>query len=127
MNLNLHANLLTALLKLAGMEPTIDGLNIAPMLPFKRFALKTPVIQLKVGDREIQGSYTPQTSGELTLRVRLPEHWSKKGVKCFVDENAAPVELTDGQTCAEIRIHSTRRGFRFRLEQSPLRNGRESR
>jgi hypothetical protein len=115
MNLNLHANFLTALLRLTGVQPTANGLNITPMLPFKKFALKTPVIQLKVSDREIQGSYIPQASGELTLRVRFPDHWVKGEAKCFVNEIAAPVRLTDGQTYAEIRIRSTKRGFRFRL------------
>nr|MDO8135500.1 hypothetical protein [Candidatus Njordarchaeum guaymaensis] len=118
MNLNLHANFLTALLRLAGIEPTLGGLSIDPMLPFKRFTLRTPVLELKISDKEIQGSYSPQAPGELTLRVKLPQHWKKKEVKCLIDESMATLKLVEEPPVAEIQIRSTTLGFKFRLTSS---------
>jgi hypothetical protein len=85
------------------------------MLPFKRFTLTTPVLELKVSEKNIQGSYFPQAPGELTLRVRLPQDWKKKEVICFVDETVTPLKLVEEPLVAEIQIRSTTLGFKFRL------------
>jgi hypothetical protein len=119
MNLNLHANFITALLKLAGLEPTVDGLTIDPLLPFKRFTLTTPVLEVSVGEKEIQGSYTPRALGEFTLRIKLPRGWNRNTVKCFIDEEPTAFTLVDDKSFAEIPVHSITKGFRFRLTSKP--------
>nr|MDO8098703.1 hypothetical protein [Candidatus Njordarchaeota archaeon] len=115
MNLNLHANFMTALLKLVGIEPSADGLTVYPILPFKRFRLRTPVLEFMMGDREIKGSYSPRAPGEFTLRVRLPQHWNKEEVKCLVDEKIVPLELVGEPSVAEIQIRLRTRSFKFAL------------
>jgi hypothetical protein len=96
MNLNLHASFLTAVLKLAGIEPTIDGLAIVPTLPFEAFHLKTPIIDLKFDEKLIEGSYAPQGRDKMTIRVAVPRTWPKEETHCFVEGKPAAVNF-EGQ------------------------------
>jgi hypothetical protein len=118
MNLNLHANFLTALLKLSGVEPTIDGLTIAPSLPQGKFELKTPILRLNVGEHEIQGSYVPQGLGEFTLRVKLPHNWMGKEVRCFINDSETPLRIVKDIAIGETQFESKANGFKFRLTSS---------
>jgi cellobiose phosphorylase len=119
MNLNLHANFLTALLKLSGIEPTIDGLTIAPRLPLRKFGLKTPIIELRVDENEIQGSYVQQDLGELTLRVQLPHEWIGKEVHCFINEFETQLRIIENLAIGEVHLESKDDRFKFRLSSSP--------
>jgi hypothetical protein len=114
MNLNLHANFLLALLKIMGVEPTIDGLNFTPSDALKNCELRTPVLRLKIADSEIQGSYSRQATGEFILRLNLPKEWARKKVECYLDDEKARLgpEISD---TVEIKVPSNARSFRFRF------------
>jgi hypothetical protein len=51
MNLNLHAGFLAALVKLCGVEPSKNGIDVRPLLPFDNFRLRTPAFDLEVRNR----------------------------------------------------------------------------
>jgi hypothetical protein len=119
MNLNLHANFLTALLKLSGIEPTIDGLTIAPRLPLKNFELKTPIIELRVNENEIYGSYAQQNLEEFRLRVKLPQTWIGREVHCFIDDSETPLGIREDLELGEALVHPTQKSFKFKLSCFP--------
>jgi hypothetical protein len=119
MNLNLHANFLTALLKLSGIEPTIDGLTIAPHLPLRGFELKTPIVHLVVNENEMHGSYAQQGLGQFTLRVKLPQNWISKGVHCLIDESEIPLRIVEELAIGEAKFMSGGRSFKFRISSNP--------
>jgi hypothetical protein len=113
MNLNLHANFLGALVKMAGIEPTIDGLTIRPSLPFKEFNLRTPILDMKTRKSEIEGSYERQVCGDFTLRMELPETW--KEVDCYIDDIRTPVKRVRGLPIVQVEVDSKERRFKFKF------------
>jgi hypothetical protein len=115
MNLNLHANFLTALLKLSGIEPTIDGLTISPNLPLKNFSLKTPIIQLEVGENELRGSYIQQSFEEFMLRFKLPQDWIGRDVRCFINDSVAPLKMREDLALGEVQLQPRGNRFKFRI------------
>lgn len=118
MNLNLHANFLLALLKLSGIEPTRQGLNLNPLVPFKNFILRTPVIEVEFTDHYIQGAYTRKPGEELVLRVKLPKRWRRAKVKCVVNGAVASFKTIDEGGVAEVTIPSATASFKFRISKS---------
>jgi hypothetical protein len=119
MNLNLHANFLTALLKLSGIEPTIDGLTISPRLPLANFAVKTPIFELGVNENDMHGSYTQQSLEGLTLRVKLPQNWIGRKIHCFIDDFETPFTVREDLAIGETQAQPRRSNFKFRLSSSP--------
>ncbi|MFB0563061.1 MAG: GH36-type glycosyl hydrolase domain-containing protein [Candidatus Lokiarchaeia archaeon] len=111
MNLNLHANFLTALIKLCGVEPNAEGLTIAPRLPFQKFSLKTPLLELKMKEYEIEGSYTPLYSGPLCLRVKKPVYWPHQ-IRCYINDELVKYDLADSMITVGLNIYKK---FRFRV------------
>lgn len=70
MNANMHANPITAALKLCGIEPTLDGFYIAPKLPDKKFSLRTPLLSIERDEKTLSFSYRPVThTGKLQFTV----------------------------------------------------------
>lgn len=53
MNLNLHAGFISALVKLCGIEPGMDGTFPEPRLPFKDFSFKTPTFSINVQNGDV--------------------------------------------------------------------------
>jgi hypothetical protein len=119
MNLNFHANFLTALLKLSGIEPTIDGLTVSPRLPLKNFVLKTPIIELRVNENEMYGSYVQQSLEEFTLRVKLPQSWIGKEVHCYINDFEIPFRIREDLAVGEAQVHPRENSFKFKLSCSP--------
>ena len=110
MNLNLHANFLTALIKLCGVEPDAKGLTISPRLPLQRFTLKTNLLELSVKEYEIRGRYTPLFPGRLQLRVRRPAHWPHQ-IRCYINDELAECSVEDSLITVELEGGSV--DFRF--------------
>ncbi len=73
MNANQDAMALLALIRVCGMEPTGDGLIIAPKAPPERFVLDTKLLRLEVEPNRIAGQYRPIVNGSLTLHVQVPD------------------------------------------------------
>jgi len=119
MNLNLHANFLTALLKLTGIEPTVDGLTISPALPFRRFRLRTPVIELRFDENLIEGSYTPQGTGKLTLHIAVPAYWSTRRIQCRIEGKTVAFKLSKQIVEFEPLLHAAGKPFHFTLSAKP--------
>lgn len=59
MNANMHANPITAALKLCGIEPTLDGFHVAPKLPDKEFSLRTPLVSVERNESTLSFSFKP--------------------------------------------------------------------
>lgn len=59
MNANMHANPITAALKLCGIEPTLEGFHIAPKLPDKEFSLRTPLVSVERNESALSFSFKP--------------------------------------------------------------------
>jgi len=77
MNLNLHANFLSALIKLVGIEFTMDGLIIDPKIPEKEFSFRTPIFALEKKKNQIKGFYKPLTEDECIIRIKKPLDWDQ--------------------------------------------------
>lgn len=73
MNANPDAMALLGLLRVCGIEPTHDGLLIAPRAPVKRFVLDLPLLRLDVEPGRIAGEYRAVVDGSRVLHVRVPE------------------------------------------------------
>ncbi len=111
MNLNLHANFLTALFKLCGIEPDAKGVTITPKFPFLKFSLKTPILELKVKETEIQGSYNPLCSGSFCLRVRKPVYWRHQ-TRCYINDELVECEFKDSFITLSLNVDKK---FRFHI------------
>ncbi len=111
MNLNLHANFLTALIKLCGIEPDAEGLTIAPKLPFQNFSLKTPLIELRMKEYQVEGAYTPQCSGPICLRFRKPVHWHHQ-IRCYINDELVKYDLENSTITVNLNVD---KWFRFRI------------
>jgi hypothetical protein len=58
-NANAHANPLLAALKLCGIEPTVHGFEIAPLLSDETLSMETPLISLRRNKNSLRCSYHP--------------------------------------------------------------------
>jgi hypothetical protein len=67
MNANPDAMALLGLLRVAGIEPTGDGLTVKPSVPGDAFVLDTPLLRLESKNGELHGEYRAANDGEITL------------------------------------------------------------
>lgn len=72
MNANLPMGSLLAAIKLAGIEPTLEGLRLSPHLPLVRWSLATPLLAVSWGPKEISGRYTARVAGTMRLTIDVP-------------------------------------------------------
>lgn len=119
MNLNLHANFLLALMKMMGIEPSIDGLTITPIIPLRKFELRTPILEIRVSKDEIEGSYLRQATGNFMLRVKLPKSWKTREVNFYLDNRKTRFATLEEQAVAEVEVISQSKRIEFRLSCSP--------
>jgi len=73
MNLNIHANFLNSVLKLAGITPTFEGLIIDPKFPTDSFEFESKLLKLKVSSLNIHGFYKPLEKYECIIKIRKPQ------------------------------------------------------
>ncbi|NVM56224.1 MAG: hypothetical protein HWN66_21185, partial [Candidatus Helarchaeota archaeon] len=115
MNLNLHANFLSSIIKLVGINFTYDGLTIDPRLPHNKFKFWTPVFALETDENKIEGFYRPVIDSDCLIRVRKPKHWTKN---ITTSVNGQPVtenfEIEGQWLLLKLRIPDT--GISFSLE-----------
>ena len=74
-NANAHANPLLAALKLCGIEPTVHGFEIAPLLSDETFSIETPLVSLSRNKNSLRCSYHPAqplTEPMLTFELKDP-------------------------------------------------------
>ncbi|MCA1902519.1 MAG: hypothetical protein LDL53_09945 [Candidatus Hydrogenedens sp.] len=71
MNMNCHAGILFAVLKMFGLSPKKGTLIIDPKLPFNEFKLKTSLISYAYQPEKIELQYLPICSGHITLCIKL--------------------------------------------------------
>jgi hypothetical protein len=88
--------------KLAGIEPTQDGYDIAPHLPFRRFSLRLPTIGVTRG-KTLHGYLRPEASGVVHMRVRAP---APRAVR--VDGHRVPYAREDGLVAFDLPAQARR-------------------
>jgi len=83
MNSNAPAMALTALLRVCGIEPSLDGkgLLIDPHVPRDTFTLDTPLLRLDVAPGSISGDYRAIVKGQRTLYVTVPANATRITVR----------------------------------------------
>ena len=114
MNLNLHANFLNSVIRLVGINFTMEGLVIDPKLPREEFHFKTPTIALDVDPMRISGFYKPLRKGECFIRVRKPKTWSDNIVALIDGQKAGKNFSTDADwLILEVQISETGINFSF--------------
>ncbi len=84
-NTHSHASVLRALVALAGIEGTADGITIDPRLPTETYAIEWPRMSLASTPTSLAGSLTPVQAGPITFRVRADAGFTE------VDVDGAPV------------------------------------
>ncbi|MBA3868064.1 MAG: hypothetical protein H0X30_02835 [Anaerolineae bacterium] len=72
MNSNQHAMALFGILRVCGIEPTSDGLLIAPKPPPERFIIDLPLLRLEYEPGRIAGVYRAIVTGSITLHICIP-------------------------------------------------------
>ena len=103
MNMNQHAMALLALIRVCGIEPTADGLRIAPHVPRDRFVLDTDLLRLDVAPGQVAGEYRAIADGTITLTIRIPE--AAQQVSVAVDGvNVTPEQRTANQIAFPLAI-----------------------
>ncbi len=98
LNSNPHAMALLSLIRLCGIEPVGDGLQIAPRIPKERFILDMPLIRLEVEPERIGGEYRAVNDGAITLHIELPKgvtlnDVSVNGQSIPTDRSVNPIPL----------------------------------
>jgi hypothetical protein len=74
MNLHSHAWPLYALTKLLGVEFTVDGIRLAPVIPLDSYRFRSPLLGLVKSSAGYEGWYSPAKPGPWTIHLRLPEY-----------------------------------------------------
>ena len=93
-NMNPDAMWLLGLVRTCGLEPTGDGLSIQPRRPGDTYTLDLPLLRLEVDPDGVTGVYRAHNTGEIRLRVAVPDGSSPMG-----SIDGLPIEATviDGQ------------------------------
>jgi hypothetical protein len=92
LNTHAHSSVLRALLAIAGIRGTADGLAIAPRFPTETYAIEWPRMSLASTPTSIGGSLTLVGAGEIVLRVQLPSGLRTGTLAATVD--GQPVAIT---------------------------------
>ncbi len=92
LNQNVHAMALLALLRVAGIEPTTDGLRIAPRIPRDSWVLDFPLVALDVNPVRIAISYRPIVDGTRVLHVEVPRESGSWPVTVDGEASDAPID-----------------------------------
>ncbi len=101
MNMNQHANPLIALIKLAGIIPSKEGITIMPRFPFRRWAIHLPLLGIKYEDNSISGYYNRKSAVPLKISVWLPDDFLNIPLKLKVNKEAKALTI-DGNTLSFI-------------------------
>ena len=72
LNAHMHTSALRALMDLAGVAGTRDGLRIMPRLPTETFSVEWPRLRLRSQPQSMDGSVVASSDGPLVLELALP-------------------------------------------------------
>jgi len=115
MNLNLHANFLDSVIKLVGIEFTLDGLIIDPKIPEKAFSFWTPMLALEVKENQMKGFYKPLTEDNCIIRIKRPLDWNQDIEVLLNGQVAMENVIIEGSwVCIKVDIPAT--GIEFILQ-----------
>ncbi|MBS1123173.1 MAG: Cellobiose phosphorylase [Deltaproteobacteria bacterium] len=92
LNTHSHSSVLRALLAVAGIRGTADGLEIVPHLPGETFSIVWPRLALRSTPSSIAGSVTTLADGPVVMAVRLPSGLRSGGVQVLVGTSVVPAE-----------------------------------
>lgn len=96
LNMNQHANPLIAMIKLAGIVPAYNGISITPHFPFRKWAIKLPLLGITYGDNEINGYYIIKGTEEIKISIELPSDFLDTTLKLYVNDIEKPFSITNG-------------------------------
>jgi hypothetical protein len=96
MNAHSHAQILYALARLAGLEGTIDGYIIDPGIPADSFSFQARTASVEREKDCLKGSFVFQAHGEITVKVRIPDHWQGKAIEVRVNGARADANFREG-------------------------------
>jgi hypothetical protein len=82
-------------IRLAGITATRDGLDVAPHLPFGRFALRMPRVGVASGRGVLRGYLRPVSGGSILVTVHLPAGAAGRAVTAWAG-GAAVAHHGDG-------------------------------
>ncbi|MFX1441701.1 MAG: hypothetical protein ACFFFD_15785, partial [Promethearchaeota archaeon] len=71
MNMHPHAWSLYAIAKLMGVEFNNRGVDLAPTLPKDVYKFSTPLLELEKSKEGYSGSYSPKSSGQWIMTLKL--------------------------------------------------------
>ncbi len=96
MNGNPHAMALLGLLRVCGIEPSLDGdgLVIDPHVPRERFTVDTVLLRVEVSPGCIAGEYRAIADGQRALYIRVPD--TAKSITARVNEQSTTLERFEG-------------------------------
>ncbi|MFN7952668.1 MAG: hypothetical protein U0610_13170 [bacterium] len=106
LNQNPHAMALLAALRVAGIEPTGDGLRVDPHVPRAAFTLDFPLVRLDVDAARVEITYRPIVDGTRTLHVRVPAASGSWPVT--LDGRPRTVAVTGGFAAVPIELRAGR-------------------
>ena len=105
-NLHSHACTLYSAAKLAGLEFTEAGLDLAPSLPLESYRFESPLVGIVKGPAGYEGWYAPSRAGEWRIRLKLPDYEAHRMQKAEV--NGTKVQAARSEDGAvELRGKST--------------------
>jgi hypothetical protein len=96
MNAHSHAQLLYALARLCGFNPTSEGFIIDPRVPRACFSFKTTSLSIEKTDRHLSGSFRFLSDGVMTISVRLPREWRDPRITVRVDNRRVDYRIREG-------------------------------
>lgn len=100
MNNNQHAMPMLAALRVAGLEATASGLDIAPRVPGRTFSLSTQLVDLDQRGATLRGLYRPTGGITRTLRVHAPPG----ATVASASVDGVPVAIGPGATLVELDV-----------------------
>jgi hypothetical protein len=99
-NMNRHAGPLTALIKMAGIEPRPGALCIEPRIPLESFTVRFPLVGVQYAPGQAGGRYCPVVPGRFRFAVRPP---SGGVARLIVNGREHPWSLdTEGRAAFEV-------------------------
>ena len=96
MNMNRHSGPLLDAIRLAGIDPCGERIEIDPKLPFSSFALKLPLVGIAYLDDRARGYYVPQAHGLFAFRIRIPRACRPDAIRLVLCERVYDRPVVEG-------------------------------
>ena len=96
MNMNRHSGPLLDVIRMAGIDPLGDRIEISPKVPFTRYSLRLPLLGLAYLDDQHRGYYRPMAEGVFNFRVRLPAGLSSENCRLILNGTGVTPLCLDG-------------------------------